>query len=154
MDANPDAQPQPGPTSLHLERRDRICITVLDVDGAPLVSGVADLGLHLGVEPALTVRFTERTLHQHWRSDLLPVRAEREPVAHLHPGTYGLTDTDALTDGHVAASEHTHRHPHHGAPGDPYSVGRGVPLERYDHTHPHAHPKSRDDRAYHDDHQH
>lgn len=78
--------------------------------------------------------------------ELLPVRSEPDAAPDADPHLEPLPG--AAPDG----AGHTHRHAHHGTHGD--VLANGLVVERYDHTHRHGHPKSRDDRAYHDDHQH
>jgi hypothetical protein len=75
---------------------------------------------------------------------VLPLRGDPDPDA--GPG--------ALAGTHV----HAHRHPHHAVAGD-FLARTGLVVERYDHTHRHAHATTGrqripDDRQFHDDHEH
>ena len=79
-----------------------------------------------------------------------PLRPQPEPVAHPLPDSYALPDVPAGTA--PGALVHAHRHPHHGRLD--VIARTGLVVDRYDHSHRHAHTTPRDDRSYHDDHEH
>jgi hypothetical protein len=150
---DPDAEPvpdlvlHPGDTvTLSGDPHGRPRLTLSDADG----NDYADLDC----APAAPDADRWRVVSIRWlgERELLPVRALEQPctVAHLDPDRYALPDVPAGTA--PGALVHAHRHPHHGRLD--VIARTGLVVDRYDHTHRHAHTTPRDDRSYHDDHGH
>ena len=90
-------------------------------------------------------------------SELLPVRSGPQPHPHpdtdLQPDSYPIPARPGLDTTDPDDFIHTHRHAHRARFGE--FLSNGLVVERYDHTHGHAHPGAvPDDRTYHNDHDH
>jgi hypothetical protein len=154
MDANAQPDPEPVP-DLVLHPGDTLTVAP-DEDAALHLSGAdghvyAVLELDRGPDPD-AFRIGAIRLLSAPGGRLLPVRAlaQPQPIAHPHPDSYALPDVPA--DVAPDALVHAHRHPHHGRLD--VIARTGLVVDRYDHTHRHAHTTPRDDRSYHDDHGH
>jgi hypothetical protein len=122
--------------------------TLTTADRGPLAAGVlSHLNFHVVAVAAGSGEPPVRPLEQP------EPQPEPEPDGDPFARTWAIGAFARAADAAPAGPRHTHRHAHHGDPGAP--PGRLLPpTERYEHTHPHAHAKRRNDRSYHTDHQH